>query len=168
MPLPPGGLIGLGWVSGVVLRGIESTVPVDFGSGCWRDSATRISRLDSPSSAFPGTPGARPSDERETGQRIGRPRISRRLVSALEKIVKFGGFDLIIVTLGDRNMNQFYYDAVTKMEQMGVDDEYIQGWQCGFLQNPKREEQRLTDAYEAGYSDGEEKSTDNFGNWAQG
>ena len=43
-------------------------------------------------------------------------------------------------------MNQFYYDAVTKMEQMGVDDEYIQGWQCGFLQNPKREEQRVTAA----------------------
>lgn len=42
-------------------------------------------------------------------------------------------------------MNQFYYDAVTKMEQLGVDDEYIQGWQCGFLQNPKREEQRLTE-----------------------
>jgi hypothetical protein len=53
------------------------------------------------------------------------------------------------------------------MEQMGVDDEYIQGWQCGFLQNPKREEQRLTEAYEAGYSDGEEKSTDNFGEWVK-
>jgi len=66
------------------------------------------------------------------------------------------------------DMNQFYYDAVTKMEQMDVDDEYIQGWQCGFLQNPKREEQRLTEAYEAGYSDGEEKSTDNIGNWAKG
>lgn len=92
---------------------------------------------------------------------------SRRLGRALEKIVELGGFDLIIVMLGDRNMNQFYYDAVTKMEQMGVDDEYIQGWQCGFLQNPKREEQRLTDAYEAGYSDGEEKNTDNFGNWAK-
>lgn len=65
-------------------------------------------------------------------------------------------------------MNQFYYDAVTKMEQMGVDDEYIQGWQCGFLQNPKREEQRLTEAYEAGYADGEEKNTDNFGEWVQG
>jgi hypothetical protein len=69
--------------------------------------------------------------------------------------------------LGDRIMNQFYYDAVTKMEQMGVDDEYIQGWQCGFLQNPKREEQRLTEAYEAGYSDGEEKSADNFENWVK-
>ena len=33
-------------------------------------------------------------------------------------------------------MNQFYYDAVTKMEEMGVDEEYIQGWQAGFLGNP--------------------------------
>jgi len=90
-----------------------------------------------------------------------------QLVWALEKTVEFRGFDLIIVMLGDRNMNQFYYDAVTKMEQMGVDDEYIQGWQCGVLQNPKREEQRLTEAYEAGYSDGEEKNTDNFANWAK-
>jgi hypothetical protein len=64
-------------------------------------------------------------------------------------------------------MNQFYYDAVTKMEQLGVDEEYIQGWQAGFLQNPKREEQRVTDAYDAGYSDGEEKSVANFENWAK-
>jgi len=68
---------------------------------------------------------------------------------------------------GERTMNQFYYDAVTKMEQLGVDDEYIQGWQCGFLKNPKREEQRLTEAYEAGYADGEEKTTENFGNWVK-
>lgn len=52
-------------------------------------------------------------------------------------------------------MNQFYYDAVTKMEQLGVDDEYIQGWQCGFLQNPKREEQRRTEVCEADFSDAE-------------
>ena len=25
-------------------------------------------------------------------------------------------------------MNQEYYDAVTKMEDMGVDAEYVQGW----------------------------------------
>ena len=62
-------------------------------------------------------------------------------------------------------MNQTYYDAVTKMEQLGVDDEYILGWQSGFLQNPKREEQRVTDAYEAGFTDGEAKNMDNFSNW---
>ena len=65
-------------------------------------------------------------------------------------------------------MDQTYYDAVTKMEQMGVDDEYIQGWQAGYLMNPKREEQRVTEAYEAGYGDGEEKSADNFGDWVKG
>lgn len=64
-------------------------------------------------------------------------------------------------------MNQFYYDTVTKMEQMAVDDQYIQGWQCGFLLNPKREEQRLTEAYEAGYADGEAKNTDNLSNWVK-
>ena len=64
-------------------------------------------------------------------------------------------------------MNQFYYDAVTRMEKMGVDDEYVQGWQCGYLKNPKREDQRLTDGYEAGPSDGEEQVTDNFGDWVK-
>lgn len=62
-------------------------------------------------------------------------------------------------------MDQTYYDAVTKMEQMGVDDEYIQGWQAGYLQNPKREEQRVTEAYDAGFEDGEEKTLDNLDNW---
>jgi hypothetical protein len=65
-------------------------------------------------------------------------------------------------------MNQTYYDAVTKMEELGVDEEYIQGWQAGFLQNPKREEQRITEAYEAGFADGEEKSMENFSTWARG
>ena len=55
-------------------------------------------------------------------------------------------------------MNQSYYDAVTKMEGMNVNEEYIQGWQAGFLQNPKREEQRVTEAYEAGYTDGDSLS----------
>jgi len=64
---------------------------------------------------------------------------------------------------GDERMNQFYYDAVTKMEGMGVNEEYIQGWQAGFLLNPKREEQRVTEEYETGYADGEEKNTDKFG-----
>ena len=44
-------------------------------------------------------------------------------------------------------MNQQYYEAVTKMEEMKVDPEYIQGWQGGYLLNPEREEQRVTEAY---------------------
>jgi len=64
-------------------------------------------------------------------------------------------------------MNQTYFDAVTKMEQAGVDPEYINGWQCGFLLNPKREEQRLNEAYDAGYADGTNRSTDNFNGWVK-
>ena len=62
-------------------------------------------------------------------------------------------------------MNQAYRDAITQMEEMQLQPEYILGWQGGFLGHPQREEQRLTEAYEAGYADGGEKTTDNFGNW---
>ena len=62
-------------------------------------------------------------------------------------------------------MNKEYYDAVTKMEDMGVDEEYIQGWQGGYLLNPEREEQRVTEPYSAGYEDDKAHNTDNFSNW---
>jgi hypothetical protein len=62
-------------------------------------------------------------------------------------------------------MNQAYRDATTQMEEMGINPEYILGWQGGYLGHPKREEQRVTEAYEAGYDDGEQKSTENFSNW---
>ena len=62
-------------------------------------------------------------------------------------------------------MNQAYRDAVTKMEEMNVQDEYLLGWQGGFLGHPQREEQRVTEAYEAGYEDGQAGTTDNFANW---
>nr|VFK31858.1 MAG: hypothetical protein BECKMB1821I_GA0114274_102742 [Candidatus Kentron sp. MB]VFK32469.1 MAG: hypothetical protein BECKMB1821G_GA0114241_11139 [Candidatus Kentron sp. MB]VFK75597.1 MAG: hypothetical protein BECKMB1821H_GA0114242_102642 [Candidatus Kentron sp. MB] len=62
-------------------------------------------------------------------------------------------------------MNQQYYDGIDKMEKMGVNKEYIHGWIGGFIQNPKREEQRITPAYDAGYEDGENKDESNFENW---
>lgn len=62
-------------------------------------------------------------------------------------------------------MDKTYYDAVTKMEEMNVQKEYKLGWMGGYLQNPMREEQRVTEAYEAGYNDGGEKTTDNFSQW---
>lgn len=62
-------------------------------------------------------------------------------------------------------MNQEYRDATTKMEEMKVNPEYILGWQGGFLGHPMREEQRLTEAYEAGFEDGSEKTTDNLSKW---
>ena len=64
-------------------------------------------------------------------------------------------------------MNIEYYDAVKKMEEMGVDPEYIQGWQGGYVHNPEREEQRVTEAYSAGFEDGKERTQDNFSKWAK-
>ena len=64
-------------------------------------------------------------------------------------------------------MNQAYRDAITQMEEMKVQQEYILGWQGGYLGHPQREEQRLTEAYEAGYEDGSAKSSDNFSKWTE-
>ncbi len=63
-------------------------------------------------------------------------------------------------------MNQDYRDGVTKMEGMNADPEYVLGWQGGFLGHPEREEQRLTEAYSAGYEDGREKTLANIAKWA--
>ena len=64
-------------------------------------------------------------------------------------------------------MNQEYYDACTKMEEMGVDAEYVQGWQGGYVHNPEREEQLIKEAYSAGFADGTELTKENFGNWTK-
>ena len=60
-----------------------------------------------------------------------------------------------------------YHKAVVEMENAGVDPEYLQGWQGGFLVNPKREEQRVTEAYEAGYEDGSKGVTDKYKSWVK-
>ena len=62
-------------------------------------------------------------------------------------------------------MNSEYYDSINKMEKAKVSRDYIVGWASGYLQNPMREEQRVTEAYEAGYTDGSDKKTDNFTGW---
>lgn len=64
-------------------------------------------------------------------------------------------------------MDQNYYDSVSKMEQMSVDQDYLLGWVGGYLHNPMREEQRVNEAYEAGYADGENKNSDNFEQWVK-
>jgi len=64
-------------------------------------------------------------------------------------------------------MDKFYYDAVDRMEKDGVDRQYIDGWMCGYLRNPKRGPQHTTDAYEAGYEDGMSKLTNHFDSWHQ-
>ena len=60
-------------------------------------------------------------------------------------------------------MNDEYFKKVSELEEMDVSDDYIIGWQTGYQNSPKVEEQRLSDAYEAGYEDGEKKTIDNAG-----
>ena len=50
-------------------------------------------------------------------------------------------------------MNQEYFDKVTELEKMNASDQYILGWQEGYQDAPEVEEQRVTDAYQAGYED---------------
>ena len=59
-----------------------------------------------------------------------------------------------------------YYEACVQMEKSGTNPEYILGWQNGYWLHPIREEQRVNDAYNAGYDDGKAKNTANFGKWA--
>ena len=60
---------------------------------------------------------------------------------------------------------QHYYDAVVTMEKAGTNPEFVQGFQCGYLLLPMREEQRLNEAYEAGYEAGKEHNTDAYQEW---
>jgi hypothetical protein len=62
-------------------------------------------------------------------------------------------------------MDKIYYETIDRMEKQKVDPEYINGWASGFLHNPKREEQRATEAYEAGYAAGREKNVAGFDTW---
>lgn len=62
-------------------------------------------------------------------------------------------------------MSNFYYETVSKLEQQSTDKNYVLGWVSGFLGNPKIEEQRITEAWEAGYEDGQSKTTDSASNW---
>ena len=62
-------------------------------------------------------------------------------------------------------MDKLYYDTIDSMQKRNVDPDYINGWASGFLHNPKREEQRASEAYEAGYTHGREKNAGGFESW---
>ena len=64
-------------------------------------------------------------------------------------------------------MDNFYNESIDKMQKAGVNADYITGWAGGYLGNPNREEQRVNQAYEAGYEDGQAKNSGNFANWTQ-
>ncbi len=61
-----------------------------------------------------------------------------------------------------------YYATITQLEKMGASDEYIQGWQGAYMNNPMREETRLSPAYEAGYNDAKAGNTANAGTHLKG
>ncbi len=60
-----------------------------------------------------------------------------------------------------------YYENIDRMGKAGVDPEYINGWASGFLHNPKREDQRCTEAYDAGYAAGMEKKAAGYEAWVR-
>mgnify|MGYP003572495566 CR=1 FL=1 len=64
-------------------------------------------------------------------------------------------------------MDKTYYETVKKMEEANVDREYILGWIGGYLENPEREEQRVSEAYQAGQEDGSNKVADGYQKWAK-
>jgi len=64
-------------------------------------------------------------------------------------------------------MDKTYYDFTTKMEEANVDDEYVQGWQMGYIDMPDREEQRITEAWSAGKEDGAAKNMENYTNFVK-
>jgi len=63
---------------------------------------------------------------------------------------------------------QLYHQTISEMEKKNVDAEYIQGWIGGFMGNPKREEQRVNEAYEKGFEDGASQNTSNYESWISG
>ena len=63
-------------------------------------------------------------------------------------------------------MDTTYYQTIERLENLGVDPEYVQGWVGGYLGNPEREEQRVSDAYKAGYQDGRKQVPDAALDWA--
>lgn len=58
-----------------------------------------------------------------------------------------------------------YYDTIVSLERQGVSRQYIQGWASGYLGNPEIEEQRMTDAWQAGYADGKNRTITTASDW---
>jgi len=64
-------------------------------------------------------------------------------------------------------MSNRYYETIKQLENMKVSRQYILGWASGYLGNPEIEEQRITQAWQAGYEDGKNGSTEEAENWKE-
>jgi hypothetical protein len=62
-------------------------------------------------------------------------------------------------------MSNVYHETISKMEAEKVNQDYIIGWAGGYQDNPQREEQRINEAYSAGYEDGKARKTDGYAAW---
>jgi hypothetical protein len=58
-----------------------------------------------------------------------------------------------------------YHAALKLMHEAGVNRAYYHGWASGVLGNPLLEEQRVTDAYTAGFEHGQEGDLDGYKAW---
>lgn len=58
-----------------------------------------------------------------------------------------------------------YHAALKTMQEAGASPQYCHGWASGVLENTPLEEQRVTDAYTAGYADGQAGVTDGYEQW---
>ncbi len=58
-----------------------------------------------------------------------------------------------------------YHATLKAMNEAGVDNAYCHGWATAVLDNPAIEEQRITEAYTAGYDHGKEEVTDGYKDW---
>lgn len=58
-----------------------------------------------------------------------------------------------------------YHATLKTMQDAGVDPRYCHGWASGALANTPLEEQRISDAYTAGYEHGEAGDTDGYKDW---
>ena len=62
-------------------------------------------------------------------------------------------------------MNREYYDALQKMEQQHVREEYRLGWATAYVGSPQIEQQRRTEPYVAGYQAGCERTLETMTAW---
>jgi len=60
-----------------------------------------------------------------------------------------------------------YHSTLKAMHDAGVSDAYYHGWASGALGNPVLEEQRVTEAYTAGYEHGQAGVVDGYKDWVK-
>ncbi|MEE9319651.1 MAG: hypothetical protein V3U76_04325 [Granulosicoccus sp.] len=60
-----------------------------------------------------------------------------------------------------------YQTTLKAMHDAGASPQYCHGWATGALENPALEEQRVTDAYTAGFEHGSAGKTDGYSDWIE-